>query len=220
MFVCRIWSDLFLEMILYGSIQVNLKDHLWSELKVTFTKLKLNYYPDSTAQENELGCVLCCNCPALIILVLWATSPYSCHIVCYSFTLSHTCSLTWFILYVQSVSLQGLYLFLSLFVLGVYFSLLYFASGLCNFKIFWLKPCEKCISISRCITFLIYSYQELIRYQSLGSSSEEQYLSLWRLSIRVLFINSICNVEKTYQWVMISVTLSKGQNTFINMAVS
>lgn len=175
MFVCRIWSDLFLEMFLCGSIQVNLKDHLWSELKATFIKLKLNYYPDSTAQKNDV-----CALPQLSCFdytgVLWATLPYSCHIVCYSFTLSHICSLTWFILYVQSVSLQGLYLFLSLFVLVVYFSLLYFASGLCNFKIFWLKPCEQHISISRCITFLIHSYQELIRYQSLGNSSEEQYV--------------------------------------------
>lgn len=54
MFVCRIWSDLFLEMFLCGSIQVNLKDHLWSELKATFIKLKLNYYPDSTAQKNDV----------------------------------------------------------------------------------------------------------------------------------------------------------------------
>lgn len=55
-------------MALYGFIQVNLKDHLGSELKGAFIKLKLNYCPDP-AQEKDLESVLCCNCPALIILV-------------------------------------------------------------------------------------------------------------------------------------------------------
>lgn len=69
MSIYHIWSNLFLKMVLYGSIQVNLKNHLGYELKVAFIKHKLNNCPDLGAQEKDPGCVLCCNCPALIVLV-------------------------------------------------------------------------------------------------------------------------------------------------------
>lgn len=41
MSICHTVSDLILEMVLYGSIQVNLKDHLGSELKVPLLSLNL-----------------------------------------------------------------------------------------------------------------------------------------------------------------------------------
>lgn len=214
-------SVVFLEMALYGFIQVNLKDHLGSEFKGAFIKLKLNYCPDP-AQEKDLESVLCCNCPALIILVfsepLHPTSvtlpavashclmcvhlPDSSFIfrlilsgVCICF--SHSLFLCFFF---PSCALQVDYVTLKNFGKNPLWKMLY-----------------KEISISRCTAFLTDAHQEFIRYQSLKNSSEEQYVIM---KVKYQGPNSICNVEKSYQWVMSNMTLTVGQNIFINMADS
>lgn len=94
MYICPYVVDQFLEMVLYGSIQVKSKDHLVFELKGVFIKLKLNYCPRA-AQEKDLESVFCCNCLGFIILAFSEPlHPTSVIAVSYSFTLSHICSPT------------------------------------------------------------------------------------------------------------------------------
>lgn len=163
------------------------KNHLGSELKGAFIKLKLNYCPDAT-QEKDLESVLCCNCPALVILAFSEPlHPASVTSVYYSFTLSHICSVTWLIFIFRVILSRACICFSHSLFLCFIFPSCSLQVDYVTLKYFGKNPLWKMlykeISISRCIAFLIHAYQELIRYQSLANSSEEQYV----ISVKVKY---------------------------------
>lgn len=127
--------------------------------------------------------VLLCLCwPSLSLQPASVTSVY------YSFTLSHICSVTWLIFIFRVILSRACICFSHSLFLCFIFPSCSLQVDYVTLKYFGKNPLWKMlykeISISRCIAFLIHAYQELIRYQSLANSSEEQYVITVKVKYR------------------------------------